>query len=681
MKKRILSFLPAALTAVAMWGVQADPTPTTVVNPDGSVVEVRQFGDEFFSFFTDVTGRFIMERDANGNIVAAMRGDRQLERNESDVTLLMQEHGRRVPQAPAKRAVFNIGEDGRSTFPAKGEIRSLVVLLEYPETSFSVENPRELFDRKCNQEGYSDFGGKGSVRDYFIANSNGQFSPTFDVVGPVKLPESSKYYTGGYRMMKFYEAVGYAIKELDDEVDFSKYDVDGDGVIDTVFFYFAGHGQNDTSDSSLIWPHQWDYRRYVPGEAEQLIVDGVEMGSYACSSELKSKIPEGEAQPWVDGIGTHVHEFSHVLGLPDLYDTQASFISTNSPNNWSVMDLGNYLDFATRPIGYSTYEKYFCRWVEDEDMEPMKEGEEYTLETVSGKDKSHMLSLRVPDGADAFHDEWFFFETRTRDGWDSAIPEEGMIIWHVNYDKESWEENKVNINRKPRWETLHPDGAHERFTWPGADGSAWYLCPDVTTTLKPSNASDGFSVILDDIRYDADAKSVSFGYNRLTTRPNTVTQIEVTDLDPEKRNITISWDPVEGADDYLLTVTCYDEDNWFRTVNGYDEKSCGKNTSVTIENVMEKFWKFEMTATLRVVEKIPSASTSNALIFTPDTYVVSVNDLLTGEEGVRALQGRIEAPAGARIFDLQGRERGSEGLEKGIYLVNYNGKTVKVSVR
>lgn len=684
MLKRIWLTLPALMLGLAAGGVQADPSPTRIVNPNGSVVEVCEFGNEFFSFFTDINHKILYEYDGEGNIVPAIREGRNLLVNKDDIDLLKKATLRKVNNIPT-RAVFNIADDGRSAFPTQGKVKSLIILVEYPECPFAVENPQELFTRKCNEKGFSDYGGCGSVKDYFEANSHGRFSPSFDVYGPVKLPESSKYYTGGYRMQKFYEAVGYAVKELDDEIDFSQYDNDGDGLVDTIFFYFAGHGQNDTKDTSLIWPHQWDYRKYVSTPAGALICDGVEIGPYACSSELKSKIPDGEEQPWMDGIGTHVHEFSHVFGLPDLYDTDGgSFFSTTSPEDWSVMDHGNYLGYSTCPVGYSAYEQYFCRWLDS--MEEMTPGEEYSLASNSNTTEPKAYYIRVPKskGSDSYYNEWFFFETRTRHGWDAQIPEEGMLIWRIDFDRDAWTDNKVNINRKPHWELLSPDSYNKKFTWPGEKGESWYLCPEVTTTLKPSNTSKDFNVILDDIRYDAATETVTFGYNRITERPATTTFLKNPWVDHDLRNIYLTWEPVEGADDYLVTVTCYDEDNWLRTVNGFSEKSSGGNNYVTIENVMEKFWKFEMTATVRVVEKIPSSNISNSVKFTPESVketeesgMDNVNvDIIT----VYGTTGEIIAPEGSVVYDLQGRSRGLKGLEKGIYIVTSGNRAFKVRV-
>lgn len=672
------AFLAATLSAHA---VQADPNPIRTVQPDGSVVETLLFGDENFSVITDIHGQTILERDGRGFLVPAMRQGRTLTLNEADLaTLRSEQAARRAPSAAPARKLPPMDELGRSTFPTVGKVKSPVVLLEYADRKFSVPDIRETIDELCNGENYTQYGSCGSVRQYFNDCSHGLFQPEFDILGPVTLPENSEYYVGGDKMRYFYKAVEFAMKALDEEVDFSQYDADGDGKIDNVFFYFAGHGQNDTHDPTCVWPHQYDFNYYVPNTVDELWLDGVKMATYAASCELKGNIPEGAQQPWMDGIGTFVHEFGHVLGLPDLYDTAPIFVSTTSPGVWSAMDKGNYNLFATCPPLYSAYEQWVCHWTE---FDPIREGEANTAPSISSGDPAKKaLSIRVPKsaGSDDYWDEWFFFETRTNEGWDKGLPEEGMLIWRVDYQPKKWSGNTVNTDRKPCWQVIQSGKDQGHWTWPGPDGSHFYVCPDVTASLTPSNKSNGFSVILDKIEFDGD--QTTFGYNRITDRPETVTEMNPSPVaDQENRDLTISWEPVEGADDYLLTVTLKDEDNWTRYIDYWEQKSTGGARSVTMRNIMEKFWIREVTCFVRVVEGVPSKNTSKPLKFIPANLGSGVEMTEQGATPFLGLKGRISAPAGAEIRDLQGRRRGDSGLEPGLYLVSFQGKTRKVVVR
>lgn len=688
MKKIYFSLVSVVLmSASTVLGMPAEQGIVKIYNPDGSVVEVRRFGNEYFSYMTDVSGKVLLEKDANGFIVEAIRNGVVLKADAEGIGTLRSEDMKAISRisknAPAKtseKRLPPISEEGRSLFPTIGETRGVVVLLEYADTKFSVPEIKDVIHRYCNEEGYNLYGAKGSVRDYFKATSNGFFTPSYDVYGPVTLPETSQYYTGGYRVLNFNEAASFAIKALDDEVEFSQYDRDGDGLIDNVFFFYAGHGQHDTPDESLVWPHQDDFRKYVKDESQKVMVDGVEFATYACTSELKSVIPEGGQQPWLNGIGTFVHEFGHVFGLPDMYDTEAFMFSTKSPDFWSIMDYGSYNDFSTRPPRYSGYEQWFCKWVEFEEMEP---GKKYELESFSSSDKPRILSIKVPKkaGSNEFYNERFILETRTAEGWDEPLNENGLLVWRVDFDATKWSTNKVNTGFSPNIEIIEADRYAGYRTYPGADGEYTYICPGATSSLSPSNKSIGFNAIINEISYNPETKSVSFGYN-CASQEDVVTRFTTPYVtNKEKRNLLLSWEPVEGATGYMLSLTCIEDDGWKNTVNGYS-KTIVKDNKVELTEIDEDFWPLKIDAELRVITHLPSAK-ATTFSFVPNKCedISGVDEVSMESIDVIVLDGRIVAPQGAKVFDLQGRQRNADNLQRGIYFVSFEGKTVKVIVK
>lgn len=81
-------------------------------------------------------------------------------------------------------------------FPRTGKVKGLVILVEYKNVKFTMNDPYSYFNNMLNKEGFDEYGGTGSARDYFLQNSNGLFEPEFDIYGPYTLSKDRKYYGG-----------------------------------------------------------------------------------------------------------------------------------------------------------------------------------------------------------------------------------------------------------------------------------------------------------------------------------------------------------------------------------------------------------------------------------------------------------------------------------------------------
>ncbi len=323
-------------------------------------------------------------------------------------------------------------------FVSTGDRRAIVVVVEYKDVKFTLEDPLTHFDNLLNQEGYSNAGATGSARDWFIDNSKNQFRPVFDVYGPIALPQNMSFYGGNdsYGNDKAAEMmVIHALDAIDKDVDLSVYDTNGDGKIDNVYVFYAGKGENDGGRSSSVWPHSYDITAAQP--TKKYVYDGVIADHYACSNELSS---EGK----YDGIGTFVHEFSHVMGLPDLYCTNNSY-STATPGYFSVLDYGPYLNSGNTPPNYSTYERYSLGWLTPKRF---KGSGEYTLENLQDSNDAYVI-----DATEDGH-EYYAFENRQNTGWDRYLPAHGMFVWHVDYDERKWNENTVNNSTRHQYVDL-----------------------------------------------------------------------------------------------------------------------------------------------------------------------------------------------------------------------------------
>ncbi|MDE7380531.1 MAG: M6 family metalloprotease domain-containing protein [Muribaculaceae bacterium] len=706
--KRLLPLTLLALPFLAA-ARPAYPGITKVKNADGTMVELRGYGDENFNYYTNVDGSLIYEINKSGNWAPAMRFNRTLTPSASNIEMLKAE---RVPmRKSADNAIHKMAElskvDGRTTYPTVSDepVRALVVLLEFAGTPFSIPNIQQSIDDMVNKEGYSEYGAHGSARDYFLACSNNKFNVHFDVSEVVPLKHNSSYYMGSdlppvegaglIRHRRWGEAIQEAIAYLDERgYDFSQYDYDNNKDIDNIFFFYSGYGQADSGDPETIWPHQGSYQNYVlwsqqwpeayPGDYPEIWVDGVRMRTYACSNELNYPLSLGEGRPMLDGIGAFCHEYGHVLGLPDLYDIQ--YNGTKTPGDYSIMASGSYNDNSTCPPLYSAYEQWLCRWVETEDLYEAADLE-LASKSMSDDNKIYRIMIRRPGPLKKYYNEWFFIEARHKEGWDEFFPEEGVFIWRVDYtDPSMWPGNIVNSMGTPRVELMTSYSKNGKTTeaWPG-EMNVTYSMPTASNAIKFASAAGDFQIFLSGIEYDKDTKVAKLGYNTVTSEPDDVTVMHST---PELANpvgedgtvireFLLSWDPVPGATGYMLTVKRTDSRGITNVVGNYDDFFVGNVNWVKIDGITSTAWKQDFTASVRVVKGLPSSRESNTISFKPTELEYTAVDGIGEEENeIFGGIGCVIAPEGAEVFNLNGVRTGADNLPAGMYIVR-SGKNVK----
>lgn len=684
-------FFAAAAIAFPLLGhaVPADSRVRTVVNPDGSTVEVRVHGDEFFNFMTDAGRSFVIEKDSRGFYVPAMRHGQSVAFTRENVEMMRLEAQAASPMLSATRSgsmqrMASLDDEGRSKYPTVGEgNRSLVVLVEFDDVDFTVENPKEYFTRQLNEPGFSDYGGKGSAFDYYKDASNGLYLPQFDVYGPVKIGYRASYFKD-INSGRMKSLIQESLTNLHDsgEIDFSNYDLDNDGIIDTIFFYYAGYGSAD-SQTETIWPHQYDYRNFVNWNgATSLSFDGKRVGPYACANELKGWNPKtgknpwkDGSEPWIDGIGTFVHEYGHVLGLPDLYDVNYTD-TTVTPGEWDVMDQGSYNFDGCVPPLYSAYEQWVCRWL---DFTDAVDKTHYDLDALGISDTPSAVRIRIPktSSGNSFYNEFFVIEARNNTGWDSCFPHPGIQLWRINYKNSIWSGNSVNTNGVSNVEILYADGEKDPLYLAGN------IYPGSSKELIPSTTYQWWvSPFITSISYDEESCVGSFDYNMFEEAPTGAPVLHDNPYADKgtARNFTLEWDPVEGADTYLLTVRRVSTG---KNLGLYDEFDVGNVTSHKILSVAPAFWNNEIEAYVRAVKGIPCSDKSNVVRFIPKDLPKgsAVEGIEDSSVNISGGVGCIIAPEEAVAFSMAGNKVNKDNVAPGVYIVKYNSVITKVLVK
>lgn len=578
MKKTLFTLLLSATMTLSAWAVPAHPGKLKVKQPDGTELTVRMVGDENFHCYMTLDGVPLMRTTEGAFVYAQMQGemltptkriahDKSL-RTADEISFIASEVATSDELSSAFRSRLNAAnasrrfksvtnEDGTVSrigiAPSegwKGSKKGLVILVEFQDVKFRSDHTRELFDRMFNEKGFNYEGANGSVADYFADQSYGQFTPTFDVVGPVTVSSNMAYYGGNSSYgndTHVTDMVYEAAKAVDSQVNFADYDWDGDGEVENFYIIYAGYAESYSGNSSdCIWPHAFG----IWYDGHRCNLDGVKVNRYACSQEIYGWESSNDTR--LTGIGTPCHEFSHCLGLVDLYDIDYS--GADIPENWTVMSGGSYNNDGYTPSAYTAYERNFCGWL---DLIELTEGTEITdMPAITSEPVAYVIYN------EGNRNECFFLENRQKEGWDSHQYGHGMMVFHMDYDENVWMANAPNDTK-----------GHSRFMYVPADNklgtSSTSLAGDPYPGTKNNTSLTDYSIPaatlfnantdgsfllhkpIENITESSDGK-ISFVFDGGTKLPAPVILTAAENV--TKNSFRAAWQPVSGVESYTVEL-------------------------------------------------------------------------------------------------------------------------------
>lgn len=500
MKKKLLFILSMLMVGTAIHAVPAKRGIwKTFTLKTGQTVQVQLCGDEFLHFWEDKDGNRYSYDTSDGlkpANMAQLRTRAQVMRQQA------------CPDNIIKKNLL-AGANGSTSLTRgvsyTGKKKCLILLAQFSDKKFTMNDPKAFYNRVANEQGFSEGNFKGSVADYFKAQSNGKFEMNFDVMGPYTLGEQAYYGKNeGEQQDVNVQAMisGCLGKAASEGIDFSPYDWDGDGEMEMVFVVYAGRGEATGGGDNTIWPHKGRMTSPVKCGNKTLI-------NYACSNELSTSNE-------VDGIGTICHEFSHCFGYPDAYDV--NYTGLYGMGTWDLMCQGNYNGNGFTPAGYTAYEKYAAGWITP-------------IELKENTSVSGMKPLA--EGGDAYifknpnnSDEYYLIENRQQKGWDAELAGSGIIINHIDYNLKAWNYNVPNsmvtgINDHERItlipaDNIKSDKNEENDPWPY--GNKNRLANNTTPACNTYNLNtDGtklMNIILSDMAIAVDG-TASFSFQNL----------------------------------------------------------------------------------------------------------------------------------------------------------------------
>jgi M6 family metalloprotease-like protein len=562
------------------FGVSAYPLPVQITQPDGSKITILLKGDEHLKWAQTTDGYSIMRNSAGifeytrinlsrDMVPSGIQARNQTERSNSDIQFLNGiPKGLTYSQSQVgimKSVSQKVQGNRMKAASATGTRKLICILIGFTDKAFT--KTKADFEALFNQVGYITDGATGSVNDYYKENSYNQLNLVTTVAGPFTAAHNMAYYGAndpGGNDVNPEALVTEAVTLADPTVNYADFDNDGDGAVDGVFVVHAGYGEEAGAAANTIWAHN----STIP----TLTLDGKTISDYACSSELR-----GTSGTGITRIGVICHEFGHVMGAMDFYDTNYATNGTyDGTGTWDIMGDGSWNNNGTTPAHHNPYTKIFVYgWAT---VKNFTTGSNVTLRDAELNSNSFYLFNT------ATNNEYFLLENRQKQKFDSYIPGHGLIIYHVDGNFINTASDAINVGSH---QGMYPVCANATGLPPATYGvinSAGLPFPGTgnktsftdTTIPNALSWSSAFSYSpITNITEDNTAKTITFTAPVLADQPSAPTANPATNV--LQTVFDANWNSVTTTSGYKLDLST---NSGFTTfVTGFNNKDIGNVTT------------------------------------------------------------------------------------------------------
>jgi M6 family metalloprotease-like protein len=558
------------------FGVSAYPFPIEIIQPDGSKITIIPKGDEHLKWAQTVDGYSIMHNSkgiyeytklspAMDMIPSGVQAKNVPERSSTDIQFL---------NNTPKGLVYSKNQVGmmksisrmyqkftQKAFPTSGSRKLICILIGFTDQPFT--KTKADFESLFNQVGYSVDGATGSVFDYYKENSYNQLNLAVTVAGPFTAAHNMAYYGANDASgsdVNPEALVTEAVTLADPSVNYADFDNDNNGTVDGVFVIHAGYGEEAGASSNTIWAHT--------SSIPPLTLDGKTVSDYACSPELR-----GVSGTGLTRIGVICHEFGHILGTMDFYDTNfATNGSYNGTGDWDIMGEGSWNNNGTTPAHHNPYSKIFVYgWAS---TKTFPSGANITLDNAEQNSTSFYLVNTTTSN------EFFLIENRQKQKFDSYIPGHGMVIYHVDGNYISTAADAINVGSH---QGLYPVCANSTglppanygvinssgLPFPGTGNKTSFTDTTIPNALSWASANTNNPIT--GITEDNINKTISFTTPKLPNPPAALSANPATNI--KQNSFDANWNTSATATGYRLDVATNIDFTSF--VTGYNDKDVG----------------------------------------------------------------------------------------------------------
>lgn len=497
--RRLALIAVSMFVCIATWGVKVHPGPALITQSDGTEIMVYAYGDCDNHWYTTADGvllyhegynYYVAKVDADGKLMPTKQLAHEMTQRSAAEVKLVKAQNRKLfydkkketsaRLAPRKEPV----ENDETLFFHTGSPKALAILAEFTDSVFKDSDPKSVFEQYLNADVIDNTVGNGtvgrnygSVKKYFSDMSFGTFTPQFDIYGPYQMSQKLKYYGDGDKD-RMDRLIPEVCQLADADIDFSQYDQNNDGKVDLVYIICAGYSASWTQNSSdCIWPKSGSAANY--GKTDFGIYDGKGVYRFGVHTELNA-YPGAFTQPYrINGVGLFCHEFSHCIGLPDIYPTDKAAQTALNPamENWDLMDGGEYVYNGYYPTEYTAWEREAMGWFTIDTLKTTHKGS-VTVSNINNGGKAYRIVNENSEGGK----EYLILQYLENKGWNTRLPGltknsegrnvqlqcNGMLVSHVEYDAAAFSLSSGTPSILPN--SVNNVIGHSRFTIIPADG-------------------------------------------------------------------------------------------------------------------------------------------------------------------------------------------------------------------